>query len=58
MNMELYIDNIFTDFLIRAKKSTYANSAIEKVDSSRVGSADYNYEEIMDIFIFLKQLEQ
>jgi hypothetical protein len=42
------IDNTFVDFLIRAKKSTYANSTIEKVSSSRVGSSDYNYEEIID----------
>lgn len=41
-------EKIFVDFLIRAKKSTYANSTIEKVTSSRVGSADYNYEEIID----------
>lgn len=42
------IDNTFIDFLIRAKKSTYANSTIEKVAESRVGSSDYNYEEIID----------
>ncbi len=42
------IDNTFVDFLIRAKKSTYANSTIEKVASSRIGSSDYNYEEIID----------
>lgn len=43
-----YIDNTFIDFLIKAKKSTYANSTIEKVASSRTGSSDYNYEEIID----------
>ena len=42
------IDKTFIDFLIRAKKSTYANSTIEKVAESRVGSSDYNYEEIID----------
>lgn len=42
------IDNIFIDFLVKAKKSTYANNTIEKVDSSRVGSSDYNYEEIIN----------
>lgn len=42
------IDNTFIDFLIRAKKSTYANSTIEKVAKSRVGSSDYNYEERID----------
>lgn len=42
------IDNKFIDFLIRAKKSTYANSSMEKVVASRVGSSDYNYEEIID----------
>lgn len=41
-------DNIFTNFLIKAKKSTYANSSIEKVNPSRVGSSDYHYEEIID----------
>lgn len=38
----------FEKFLIKAKKSTYANSTIEKVASSRIGSSDYNYEEIID----------
>ncbi len=38
----------FTKFLIKAKKSTYANSSIEKVEASRLGSSDYNYEEIID----------
>ena len=28
------------------KKSTYANSTIEKVKPSRIGSSDYQYEEI------------
>lgn len=42
------IDDTFIDFLIKAKKSTYANSTIEKVVSSREGSSDYNYEEIID----------
>ena len=41
-------DNTFINFLIRAKKSTYANANIEKVSSSRNGSSDYNYEEIID----------
>ena len=41
-------DKIFIEFLIRAKKSTYANSLIEKVESTRIGSSDYNYEEIID----------
>ena len=38
----------FVNFLIKAKKSTYANSTIEKSESSRTGSSDYNYEEIID----------
>lgn len=42
------IDDTFINFLIKAKKSTYANNTIEKVASSRVGSSDYNYEEIID----------
>lgn len=36
------------EFLIKAKKSTYANSSIEKVEASRLGSLDYNYEEIIN----------
>lgn len=44
---ENIIDNTFIDFLIRAKKSTYANGTIEKVVASRVGSSDYNYEEMI-----------
>ena len=46
--MENIINEKFIDFLIRAKKSTYANSTIEKVKSSRVGSSDYHYEEKID----------
>ncbi len=42
------IDSTFINFLIRAKKSTYANSSIEKVESSRLGSSDYHYEEIIN----------
>ena len=42
------LNNTFIDFLIRAKKSTYANNTIEKVISSRIGSLDYDYEEIID----------
>ena len=38
------IGNTFIDFLISAKKGTYANSAVEKVNSSRLGSNDYHYE--------------
>lgn len=38
------MDSIFIDFLISAKKGTYANSTVEKVDSSRLGSSDYHYE--------------
>ena len=46
--MENIINEKLIDFLIRAKKSTYANSTIEKVKSSRVGSSDYHYEEKID----------
>ena len=46
--IEKIIGDTFIDFLIRAKKSTYANGNIEKVSSSRIGSSDYNYEEIID----------
>lgn len=45
---ESVIDDVFMDFLIRAKKSTYANSTIEKVKPSRIGSSDYQYEEIVN----------
>lgn len=31
------------DFLIEAKKNTYANAAVEKKPSSRIGSNDYEY---------------
>ena len=46
--LETYFKNTFINFLIKAKKSTYANSNIKKVESSRVGSSDYHYEEIID----------
>lgn len=35
----------FTQFLIKAKKQTYANGNAKKVNSSRLGSNDYQYEE-------------
>lgn len=38
MNKELY------DFLIEAKKQTYANEKVEKTNPSRDGSHDYHYE--------------
>ena len=41
-------NSTFVNFLIKAKKSTYANGSIEKSKSSRIGSSDYNYEEIID----------
>ena len=46
--MENIINEKFINFLIKAKKSTYANSTIEKAKSSRVGSSDYHYEELID----------
>ncbi len=46
--VENVIDDTFMDFLIKAKKSTYANSTIEKVKPSRIGSSDYQYEEIVN----------
>lgn len=33
------------EFLIKAKKATYANSGAKKINSSRLGSNDYHYEE-------------
>ena len=35
-------------FLIKAKKSTYANSDAPKIDSTRLDSKDYEYEEIIN----------
>ena len=32
------------DFLIEAKKQTYANSLVERIDSSRLNSKDYEYQ--------------
>lgn len=32
------------DFLIEAKKSTYANGMAEKIESNRLGSKDYEYK--------------
>lgn len=40
--------DILMNFLIHAKKQTYANSNIKKVSSSRLGSNDYHYEEEME----------
>ena len=33
------------DFLIKAKKATYANASVEKVAASRRGSNDYEYSD-------------
>lgn len=35
-------------FLIEAKKETYANANVKKSPSSRIGSDDYHYENIID----------
>ncbi len=40
--------NLLISFLVKAKKQTYANSNIEKVTSSRLGSRDYHYDEIIE----------
>lgn len=37
------MDNI-KEFLIEAKKQTYANGSVEKVSSSRYESKDYEYK--------------
>jgi len=42
------MDKYFEIFLINAKKETYANSQVEKVTSSRIGSNDYHYEELIN----------
>lgn len=36
--------NRLEEFLIEAKKETYANEKIEKVKSNRLGSKDYEYQ--------------
>ena len=45
-----YFEKVFSikimkDFLVRAKKNTYANGNAAKVNSSRLASKDYEYEE-------------
>ncbi len=40
--------SLLLGFLIEAKKETYANASIEKVSSSRLGSNDYHYEEMIE----------
>lgn len=42
------MNNNLKKFLIEAKKQTYANSNIEKSESSRLGSSDYHYKEEID----------
>ena len=42
------MDNTFINFLIEAKKATYANQNAEKVKASRLGSSDYQYEKNID----------
>ena len=36
--------NKLEEFLIEAKKKTYANAKIERVASNRLGSKDYEYQ--------------
>ena len=38
------MDKQLYEFLIEAKKQTYANANVKKVDSSREGSHDYHYQ--------------
>lgn len=40
------------DFLVRAKKQTYANGKVLRVESNRKGSKDYHYEESLENKIF------
>lgn len=40
--------NLLIGFLIYAKKNTYASGAATKISSSRLGSNDYQYEEIVE----------
>ena len=43
------MDNI-NEFLIESKKQTYANEKVEKVNSSRYGSKDYEYKKVNMIY--------
>lgn len=36
------------EFLIKAKKSTYANSGAPKIEASRLNSHDYQYEDVVN----------
>ena len=40
--------NEIIDFLIKAKKNTYANGNALRGESSRLGSKDYHYEEVLN----------
>ncbi|MBO5095429.1 MAG: hypothetical protein J6B98_00940 [Bacilli bacterium] len=40
--------NLLTGFLVYAKQNTYANSNAKKIESSRKGSNDYHFEEIIE----------
>lgn len=40
--------NELKEFLVKAKKSTYANSNAPKIESTRLDSKDYEYEEIIN----------
>lgn len=39
---------ILNEFLIKAKKETYANSSAKKINPSRLGSKDYEYETMIN----------
>lgn len=47
-NDKVFVKKSILDFLIRAKKNTYANGNSAKVNSSRLGSKDYEYEETIN----------
>lgn len=40
--------NELKEFLVKAKKSTYANSNAPKIESTRLDSKDYEYKEIIN----------
>lgn len=46
----LLLERDLTSFLIEAKKETYANANVERVESSRLGSKDYEYKK--DSFVY------
>ena len=47
-NEKVFQPKAIINFLVKAKKNTYANGNAAKVNSSRLGSKDYEYEETIN----------